>query len=288
MYKKKSTNLEQSKCISFDLLESKKDSSLFNSGVFSFCKRSRNCNKKNEISVAEKTENKSGLASSIRNQSNKELKSSSISKIPVVNKKIAQTQVKNLILSNSSKESKQKSKLSSVGKIRLKFVRKLIKKIKLLKIQNKKYKFLSQSLTHDLNEFTIKQATKPEGNAIENAKILNEAGNKEIVYDIQDTKNNIISTQNNIINNVTVQNNNKFLVQIPEFSSIGSSLDISSNLHSKNFDLNEMSVSSPISFMCKSKYKNINVISLGYYAKNKKLRKSVKNVINGFLSKKKK
>ena len=35
--------------------------------------------------------------------------------------------------------------------------------------------------------------------------------------------------------------------------------------------------------MYESKYKNLNVISLGYYAKSQKLRKSVENIIKEFL-----
>ena len=200
-------------------------------------------------------ENKSDFNYTFNNQASQDYKSSSISTVKLFMHKKRTNQNKNSAFTASMKEKRQKNKLNKIGNIRLHFVRKLTKKIKLLKAEKKKYKSLSKSLTHDLNEFVKKQTVKPEGTIIKNNKTLDDARYKKITYSIADKNIDQISTHNNRINNITVQNKNKFLMEIPEFrSSESESLEkVSSNSRSRNFDLNEISISSPIRFMCKSK-----------------------------------
>ena len=71
---------------------------------------------------------------------NQELKSTDLSNILLfTNKKRTKTQTKITFSSNSTKKNGQKNKLSSISKIRLRFVRKLTKKIKQLKTENTNY-----------------------------------------------------------------------------------------------------------------------------------------------------
>ena len=280
-------NFEQSHYFPFSSQnESKKRLSLVNSGIFSFCYKTKDVDKKSGISRNEKTENRSEFNYTFNNQENKEYKSSNLSSNTLfINKKTTQTKRKNSIFS-PVKENKQKNKLNSVGNIRLRFVRKLLKKIKLLKKEKKKYKFLAKTLTQDLHEFIRKQSTK-DCNKINDIKADN-AENKEVIYDIEDKEKNKISIKNNMINNIKVENN-KLQMEIAEFSSEKNESfeEVSSNNISRNFEFNELSIYSPVSLMYESKYENLNVISLGYYVKNKKLRKSVRNLISRFLSTKK-
>ena len=294
----KSTNFERNQCISFGSPSpspngSKKGLTLINSGFFTFYNKAKNSDKKIGINGNEKMENISEFAYTFNSQINQEDKSSNASNIPLsIKKKGTHHKVKNSISSLNLRKYRKKNMLNNVGKIRLCFIRKLTKKIKKLKAEKKKYKSLSKLLTHELNEFEGKKSKNAEGNIIKNTKILKlgDTENKEIIYDDEDEKKNQISNQNDIINKVTLKKSSKFFVQIPKFSSSESdySEEVPSNTtHSKNYDLNEISISSSIRFMCKSKYKNLNIISLGYYSKNQKLRKSVKNIIKKFLSIKK-
>ena len=284
---KKTINNDQSNCVSFcGLHESKKNS--LNSGMFSFGVRTKFSDKKCIVNANEKTENKNDFTYSFNNSPyNQELKFSNVSNSNSqlhINKKGTKSPVKNSASLSSPNEKIQKYKLNSVSKIRLRFIKKLTKKIKLLKRKKNKYKYLSKSLTHDFSEYIKRQTTKTAGTSIKNTKTLDNVDKKEINCDIGIKKNNHISAQNNLINNLSLRNSNKILMEIPKFSSSELSEDISSCTHSKKFDLNEISISSQVNFTYKSKYKNLNVISLGYYAKSKKLRKSVINIISEFLS----
>ena len=274
---RKSTKIEPSQYISFgNFNESKKSSLIPNSGISPICNKNKVFEKKSEKSFNEIIENKSE-----DNKGNHEL---SITNIPLVTtKKKVSNKLINSISSFSPKKNRKRNKLKDISKIRYNFIRKLTKKIKKLKSEKKKYKYLSKSLTHDFNEFVKQHSINTEDNAIKSKKTLEIIENKEITNKIKDI--NQIQTQNNIINNVTLQNKN-FLKQIPEFSSSESQNEEEeySYSNSKHFSINQLSISSPLKFMCKSKYKNLNTISLGYYEKSKKLRKSVKNVIKIFLS----
>ena len=273
---KKTNNLDQNQYNSVTgTNEKKRGSSSVNSGTYSFSGKKNNHDKKSEIS-------KSEYVYSSNNQitgSSKEIKNSNKSDGIKRN-----TQVRNSVITVSSqKENKRRNKLGNIQKIRIKFIRKLTKKIEKLKTKKKKYKYLSKSLSHDLKKYTKQGKNSIDNSIIKN--LLDDEQNKNIINNVDKKKEiHIISTQNNIINNVTVQNHNKFLVQIPEFSSSESSEEISSITFSRQFNLNEISISPSISFICKAKYKNLNEISLGYYSKSKKLRKSIRNLIKEFLS----
>ena len=144
---------------------------------------------------------------------------------------------------------------------------KLRTKIKQLKKDKKYYKNLSKTLSQNFNDLINQQNKKDGSSEINISAILKKK-----------------KSDNNIINNVSLQtNNNNFIFQLPEFSSSESSNNRESlNSVSHSFDINEISISSPIRFSLKSEYKNLNTITFGNYSKNKKLRKLIKNLIKTY------
>ena len=260
---RKSQNLETNKNQSFvcQINESNKKQSKFNSNVtFSTKKNSirKNENENNEYIEIKNDCNTTRFQGKIQDFYSS-TKNSNYS--PIYNIKTERMQKNSDI--NNLYSNKRHSGLKNVYKIRRRFIKKLKTRINKLKKEKKYYKNFSKSLSQNFNHLIIEQTSSD--------KIISAVTEKN-------------KSENNIINNVSLQtNNNNFIFQIPEFSSSESSNNKESFNLSRNFDMEEISISSPIRLSYKSQYKNLNTISFGNYSKNTKLRKLIKKSIKTFL-----
>ena len=86
----------------------------------------------------------------------------------------------------------------------------------------------------------------------------------------------------NIINNITIKNNNKFLCKSENKEST-KNLSFSSEKSERKFDLEQIEMHSEINFFYRAKYLNLEEFTSGEFSRNEELRKQSLNFIKVFL-----
>ena len=160
----------------------------------------------------------------------------------------------------------------SIKNLRIDFIRKLNKKIKKLKDSKKYYKDLCKKIfAHPQNP-------------------INEIDDNEIIEYDENMNNNQINEIGSFDKkmlaqkfNINVNKENKMNKIYPNISISLSSNESTSLSKSKSFKEEDLSISSVIQFMYKSRYKNLDNYSLGEYSKNRNLRKNTLKFIQFYM-----
>ena len=172
--------------------------------------------------------------------------------------------------SEINKRNKLSSQISkrNIQNLRIEYLKKLKRKIKKLKKAKKYYKDLCKKIY-------LKEQSNNEKKIFDNDNLC-ENNN----LDSFDKK--ILNKKNyNSIN--TIENGKS--KNLPDINISRSSKETTSFFSStKTFNVDDISISSPIQFTYNSKYKNLDYYSLGEYSKNRNLRKSTLKFIQFYIS----